>query len=244
MQMINKQKNKRQNKLVKQKQVPCACSHLVTRLLSLNISRTQFHYFFRPSCSTHHYPWTFSHHTKPRKRKRSSCNAILDMVNSWSLIQWWCLLSCCTVTIQSIHMPWMPLTETTHTFSMTKWPMNAQVSPTKKQLFHKFRKITRTIGKSCTATSAISVTTCKGCPLDICNTRCQWRLWTFVMSWSPKFNGSHFGLPPSSIHRTTGLGGNFVQTTHGVWYSHRLHLPRAATVQESWKHLIPHYSHC
>ena len=42
MQMIDKQKNKRQNKLVKQKWVPCACSHLVTRLLSLNISRTQF----------------------------------------------------------------------------------------------------------------------------------------------------------------------------------------------------------
>ena len=23
----------------------------------------------------------------------------------------------------------------------------------------------------------------------------------------PNFNGSHFGLPPSSIHRMTGLGG-------------------------------------
>ena len=31
-----------------------------------------------------------------------------------------------------------------------------------------------------------------------------------ITSWYPEFNGSHFGLPPSSIHRMTGLGGNFV----------------------------------
>ena len=31
-----------------------------------------------------------------------------------------------------------------------------------------------------------------------------------ITSWYPNFNGSHFGLPPSSIHRMTGLGGNFV----------------------------------
>ena len=31
-------------------------------------------------------------------------------------------------------------------------------------------------------------------------------------SWYTEFNGSHFGLPPSSIHRMTGLGGNFVWT--------------------------------
>ena len=36
-------------------------------------------------------------------------------------------------------------------------------------------------------------------------------------SWYLKFNGSHFGLPPSSIHRMTGLGGNFVWT---ITYSH------------------------
>ena len=31
-----------------------------------------------------------------------------------------------------------------------------------------------------------------------------------ITSWYPNFNGSHFGLPPSSIHRITGLGGKFV----------------------------------
>ena len=34
----------------------------------------------------------------------------------------------------------------------------------------------------------------------------------------PKLNGSHFGLPPSSIHRMTALGGNFVWA---MTYSHR-----------------------
>ena len=29
-----------------------------------------------------------------------------------------------------------------------------------------------------------------------------------IQSWYPKFNGSHFGSPPSSIHRMTRLGGN------------------------------------
>ena len=33
-----------------------------------------------------------------------------------------------------------------------------------------------------------------------------------IMSWYPELNGSHFGLPPSSIHRMTGLGGNFPYT--------------------------------
>ena len=28
-----------------------------------------------------------------------------------------------------------------------------------------------------------------------------------ITSWYPKFNGSHFGLPPSSIHRMTGQSG-------------------------------------
>ena len=26
-----------------------------------------------------------------------------------------------------------------------------------------------------------------------------------ITSWYPNFNGSHFGLPPSEIHRMTGL---------------------------------------
>ena len=28
-----------------------------------------------------------------------------------------------------------------------------------------------------------------------------------IASWYPKLKGSHFGLPPSSVHRMTGLGG-------------------------------------
>ena len=34
-----------------------------------------------------------------------------------------------------------------------------------------------------------------------------------ITSWYPKFNGSHVGLPPSSVHRMTGLGGKVVWTT-------------------------------
>ena len=37
----------------------------------------------------------------------------------------------------------------------------------------------------------------------------------------PEFNGSHFGLPSSSIHRMTGLDGKMVWT---MTYSHRPHL--------------------
>ena len=33
----------------------------------------------------------------------------------------------------------------------------------------------------------------------------RWGLCT-ITSWYPKFNGSHFGWPPSSIHRVSGLG--------------------------------------
>ena len=40
-----------------------------------------------------------------------------------------------------------------------------------------------------------------------------------IMLWYPKFNGSHFGLSPSSILRMTGLGGNF------VWARTYLHQP-------------------
>ena len=43
-----------------------------------------------------------------------------------------------------------------------------------------------------------------------------------VTSWYPKFSGSHFGLPPCSIHEMTGLGGKIVWT---VTYSRRPHFP-------------------
>ena len=39
-----------------------------------------------------------------------------------------------------------------------------------------------------------------------------------ITSWNPKFNGSHFGLPPGSIHKMTGLGGKMVST---MMYAHR-----------------------
>ena len=39
------------------------------------------------------------------------------------------------------------------------------------------------------------------------------------MSRYPKFNGSHFGLAPSSVNRMTGLGGHFVWKT--IAYVHR-----------------------
>ena len=41
-----------------------------------------------------------------------------------------------------------------------------------------------------------------------------------VTSWYPKFNGRHFGLPPSSVHRMTGLGGNFVSTMTYAYMPH------------------------
>ena len=41
-----------------------------------------------------------------------------------------------------------------------------------------------------------------------------------ITSWYPNFNGSHFGLPPSSIHRMTGLCGNFPYT---MTYAHSSH---------------------
>ena len=37
-----------------------------------------------------------------------------------------------------------------------------------------------------------------------------------ITSWYPNFNGSHFGLPPSEIHRMTGLPPKMA-------YSHRPH---------------------
>ena len=41
-----------------------------------------------------------------------------------------------------------------------------------------------------------------------------------ITSWYQGFNGSHFGLPLSFIHRMTGLGGNFVWA---MMQSHRTH---------------------
>ena len=40
-----------------------------------------------------------------------------------------------------------------------------------------------------------------------------------ITSWNPKFNRSHFGVPPSAIHRVTGLGGNFEWTMTYVYRS-------------------------
>ena len=58
-------------------------------------------------------------------------------------------------------------------------------------------------------------------------TRCYMRMLWFsqelqmglvrITSLYPNFNGSHFGLPPSSIPRMIGLGGKFVWT---MTYSH------------------------
>ena len=41
-----------------------------------------------------------------------------------------------------------------------------------------------------------------------------------ITSWYPNFNGSHFGLPPSEIHRMTGLPPKIVWN---MTYSHRPH---------------------
>ena len=49
-----------------------------------------------------------------------------------------------------------------------------------------------------------------------------------ITSWYPSFNGSHFGLPPSEIHRMTGLPP---QTVWTMTYSHRA--PIMARVQVS-----------
>ena len=44
-----------------------------------------------------------------------------------------------------------------------------------------------------------------------------------ITSWYPNFNGSHFGLPPSEIHRMTGLPLKIVWT---MTYSHRPHFKK------------------
>ena len=52
-----------------------------------------------------------------------------------------------------------------------------------------------------------------------------------ITSWYPNFNRSHFGLPPSEIHRMTGLPPKIVWT---VTYSHRPHrLLRSSKLQHA-----------
>ena len=51
-----------------------------------------------------------------------------------------------------------------------------------------------------------------------------------ITSWYPNFNGSHFGLPPSEIHRMTGLPPNIVWT---MTYSHRPHSNNCPTRTQS-----------
>ena len=53
-----------------------------------------------------------------------------------------------------------------------------------------------------------------------------------ITSWYPKFNGSHFDLPPSSIHRMTGLGGNM------AWMMMYAHRPRCVS-RLTVKSLVP-----
>ena len=48
----------------------------------------------------------------------------------------------------------------------------------------------------------------------------EWGLRALITSWYPNCNGSHFGLPPSEIHRMTGLPPKIVWT---MTYSHRPH---------------------
>ena len=51
-----------------------------------------------------------------------------------------------------------------------------------------------------------------------------------ITSWYPNFNGSHFGLPPSEIHRMTGLPPKVVWT---MTYSHRPHLRGIANANQN-----------
>ena len=52
-----------------------------------------------------------------------------------------------------------------------------------------------------------------------------------ITSCYPNFNGSHFGLPPSEIHRMTGLPPKIVWT---MTYSHRPHLLSISAVLQ-WR---------
>ena len=53
-----------------------------------------------------------------------------------------------------------------------------------------------------------------------------------IASWYPNFNGSHFGLPPSEIHRMTGLPPKIVWT---MTYSHRPHSERVQSLRHQWR---------
>ena len=57
-------------------------------------------------------------------------------------------------------------------------------------------------------------------PTTLPTTQRQWGCAHYVTGY-PKFTGSHFGLPTSSIHRMTRLGGNFMWT---MTYLHRPHI--------------------
>ena len=64
----------------------------------------------------------------------------------------------------------------------------------------------------------ISASSCLPCLLSD-----KWGL-VRIMSWYPESNGSHFGLPPSSIHKMTRLSDKMVWT---MTYAHRPHWPRS-----------------
>ena len=60
-----------------------------------------------------------------------------------------------------------------------------------------------------------------------------------ITSWYPNFNGSHFGLPPSEIHRMTGLGGKkVIPQNDGKWREqwciHTGHIPWRIPVSLRW----------
>ena len=55
-----------------------------------------------------------------------------------------------------------------------------------------------------------------------------------ITSWYPKFNGSHFGLPPISIHKKTGLGSKMVCT---MTFGRRTHFAESSSLTNVY-HLI------
>ena len=59
-----------------------------------------------------------------------------------------------------------------------------------------------------------------------------------ITSWCPNFNGSHFGLPPSEIHRMTGLPPKIVWA---MTYSHRPHLRALYEFWNSWSYRDSHF---
>ena len=55
-----------------------------------------------------------------------------------------------------------------------------------------------------------------------------------ITSWYPKFNGSHFGLPPISVHKKTGLGSKMVCT---MTFGRRSHFAESSSLTNVY-HLI------